>query len=63
MAREEDFLLEFRRMGQYMKVIAIDAQTGTEASIMGPANTSQSELSRLAVQKLRYVLKRRQEKR
>ena len=40
-----------------MKVSAIDAATGTEVSVMGPATASQADLQRLALQKLQARLK------
>ncbi len=59
MARGEDeVLLEFLRIGNYMKVIAIDPQTGTEVSVAGPANGSRALLTRTAINKLNYVLQR-----
>jgi hypothetical protein len=41
-----------------VKVTAIDSQTGTEVSAMGPASSSQADLQRLALQKLKARLKR-----
>lgn len=52
----EGYIVEFRRLGNSVKVSAIDPDTGTEVSIVGPANASRSELSRNAVNKLKYVL-------
>lgn len=43
---------EFTTIGRHMKVSAIDATTGTEVSIVGPATASQADLQRLALQKL-----------
>jgi len=40
-------------MGRAVRVAAVDADTGTEVVIMGPASASQGELQRLAVAKLR----------
>jgi hypothetical protein len=48
---------EFTVIGRYMKVSAIDAATGTEVSITGPATASQADLQRLALQKLMTRLK------
>jgi hypothetical protein len=39
-------------------VTAIDSQTGTEVSAMGPASSSQADLQQLALQKLKARLKR-----
>lgn len=47
---------EFRRVGAYVKVSAIDALTGTEVSIVGNPAASEALLKRTALQKLEYVL-------
>lgn len=48
---------EFTALGRNVKVAAIDAATGTEVSVMGPATASQADLQRLALQKLVARLK------
>lgn len=48
--------LEFVPIGRQVKVIAIDAATGLEVSIMGPASARQADLQRLAVRKLQMRL-------
>jgi len=53
-------IVEFRRVGTALKVVAVDPVTGTEVSMMGDPRLSQLELSRIAVQKLRYVLAKKQ---
>lgn len=53
-----DVYFEFTAIGATVKVSAIDAATGTEVSIMGPANAAQADLERLAVQKLKARLNR-----
>ena len=57
---EREVLFEMSRVGAYMKIVAIDAQTGTEISIMGPANAPQEALKRQALNRLIFVLKRRE---
>ena len=47
-----EFLLEFRRVGNAVKVSAIDPITGTEVSITGPASIGEAELSLNACNKL-----------
>lgn len=54
-AREIYF--EFVAIGRQVKVSAIDAATGTEVSVMGPATASRADLQRLALQKLQARLK------
>jgi hypothetical protein len=47
---------EFTPVGDVVKVVAIDAATGTEVSVFGPARAAQADLERLALQKLRARL-------
>lgn len=47
--------LEFVVVGEAVKVIAVDASSGTEVSIMGSIHASKAELERVAIDKLRYV--------
>lgn len=55
----DEVLFEIRRVGTVVRVSAIDPKTGTEAIIMGPAAVSDLELRRQALNKLRYVLEKR----
>jgi hypothetical protein len=48
---------EFTPVGGSVKVAAIDAATGTEVCVIGPARAAQADLQRLALQKLRARLK------
>jgi hypothetical protein len=48
---------EFTAVGASVKVCAIDAATGIEVSIIGPARASRADLQQLALQKLRARLK------
>jgi hypothetical protein len=41
-----------------VKVIAIDAATGTEVSVIGPVGAAQADLQRLALGKLKARLAR-----
>ncbi|WP_350334505.1 DUF6898 family protein [Coralliovum pocilloporae] len=50
--------LEFIRVGQQLKVNAIDEATGIEVSVFGPVNGSRTELQSIAIQKLRRRLER-----
>jgi hypothetical protein len=49
---ERETLLEFIMLGDFAKVSAIDAETGIEVSVIGPANAARHDLERLAVGKL-----------
>ena len=50
--------IEFIAQGNVVKATAIDAATGVEASIVGPARASQAMLAEAARRKLAYVLKK-----
>ena len=47
-----EILFEFTAVGAVVKVSAIDAETGVEVSVMGPAGAAQADLRRLAASKL-----------
>jgi len=55
---KREVIFEMKRIGSIMRVTAIDASTGTESVIQGPATASQSELQRIALNKLIYVMKK-----
>jgi len=47
-----EVLFEFTAIGSVVKVSAIDAATGLEVSVMGPAKASRADLQQLALAKL-----------
>ena len=51
-----EVLFEFTAVGAVMKVAAIDAATGIEVTVMGPASASRADLRKLALAKLRKRL-------
>jgi len=51
-------LFEFHRMGNYVKVTAVDTETLVEVSIQGPAWASELVLRQNAVRRLEYVLRK-----
>ncbi len=51
-----EYLIEFYRVGNSVRVSAIDPVTGMEVQIVGPANIGREELTRVAVRKLQYVM-------
>jgi hypothetical protein len=61
MPHREDphYLIEFVQMGSYVKVTAMDPQTGLEASIVGDPNAGEARLKQLAVKKLHYVMSKK----
>ncbi len=52
----DEYLVEFIQIGASVKVSAVDPQSGREVSIVGPANAPRSQLSRVAVNKLKFIL-------
>ncbi len=61
MARTGEVLFEFLRIGNTIKVIALDVDSGTEISIVGPANYGPEILKRNALKRLEYVMKKERE--
>ncbi len=57
--RPGETYIEFVALGNMVRVIAVDAATGTEVTIVGPANAARADLERVALRKLRMVLARR----
>ena len=55
----QEYLIEFRQQGRFVKVTAIDPQTGVEASIIGDILAGSDALKKLAVKKLKYVMGRK----
>jgi hypothetical protein len=53
-----EVFFEFTAIGSTVKVVAIDAATGTEVSVIGPVNAAQADLEQLAVGKLKARLAR-----
>jgi hypothetical protein len=54
------YIIEFVRVGDSVKVSAVDPSTGTEACIVAPTTgVTQKHMENLAIQKLEYVLKKR----
>jgi len=55
-----EVLFEFVKQGRYVKVMAVDPKTGTEVAIVGDASATKKRLQNLAIQKLKYVLAKKQ---
>jgi len=53
---KSEILIEFVVQGNVVKATAIDSVTGSEASIVGPANAGRDVLAQAAARKLKYVL-------
>ena len=57
---ENDFIIEFITLGNSVKVTVVEPMTGREVSTVGPKTASRAELTRVAVNKMQYVLKKEQ---
>ncbi len=58
---QREIIFEFVQHGAYMRVSAVDVQTGTEAVIVGPVNAARSDLEALALRKLERILTQQQQ--
>jgi hypothetical protein len=59
MSGDQGYIIEFHRIGNSVKVSAMDPETLIEVSIVGPHNIGDTELKRQAVKKLEYVMAKR----
>lgn len=50
--RPGEVYIEFTRLGAQIRAVAVDAATGVEVTVFGPANVARNELARIAVRKL-----------
>ena len=57
-----EIIIEYVLQGAYVKVTAVDTITHEEAVMVGDARHSKEALARLAVQKLRRMQQKRQDK-
>lgn len=56
--KTDGYLLEFRPMGPVTKVLATDIKSGVEVVFVGSAKASRSELTNLALKKLKDHIER-----
>jgi len=59
MTDAEGYIIEFHRVGNAVKVTAMDPATLTEVTIVGAPSVGDTELTRLVVRKLEYMLAKR----
>jgi hypothetical protein len=53
---QQRVLFEFTTLGQQVRVSAIDEATGTEVVVICPPQLGQSQMQRMALQKLRHKM-------
>ncbi len=51
-----EIYIEFFTIANQIKAVAVDANTGTEVTVFGPASVSRLEIQNLAVRKLKRRL-------
>jgi hypothetical protein len=56
MSQKREALIEMTKIGNAVRVTAVDAKTGIEAVIQGPASAGQAMLRETALKKLQYLL-------
>ncbi|MTH97758.1 serine hydroxymethyltransferase [Roseibium sp. RKSG952] len=56
--RAGEIYLEYQRIGQQVRVTAIDGASGVEVVVFGPLKASEHDLKQLAVRKLQRRLER-----
>ena len=54
-----EVIVEFHRVGNSIKVSAIDAKTYVEVSIIAPPDSTKKQMTDTVLQKLNYVLAKR----
>jgi translation initiation factor 1 (eIF-1/SUI1) len=60
MAEESVVYFERIVIGASAKMVAVDANTGVEVTVIGPANASQADMQKLALAKLKARIAREQ---
>ena len=55
---KREVFFEFRTLGDYTQIRAIDANTGTEISVTAPSNAARQDQMKLATNKLKYILRK-----
>lgn len=55
-----EVLIEMRRVGNAIRIAAIDPISGTEVTMVAPRKTHISDIKRIAARKLAYVLGKKQ---
>ncbi|MFQ5783430.1 MAG: hypothetical protein ACE5H8_01245 [Alphaproteobacteria bacterium] len=61
-SNNDDVIIEFRQVGNAVKVSAMDPRTLTEVSIVGPLTATKDTLTRNVLRKLEYVLAKRRKR-
>ncbi len=54
-----EVLFEMRKVGNTLRVVAIDPITKTEVSMVAPAKANKNDIQRVAARKLAYVISKK----
>lgn len=57
--RTAEAIIEFHRIGNAVKVSAVDTVSHVEVSIIAPASSSERHMTEVVMRKLQYVLARK----
>ena len=57
--QDREVIIEYKPVGAYVKVSAMDTASLTEISIQGPSSATEDMLKRNALKSLEYVLKKK----
>ena len=56
-----EVLIEYRRVGKMLRVIAIDPITRIEVIMIAPLDATKNEIKRIAARKLAYVIAKKKQ--
>lgn len=59
MQQQEQFILEYYKVNNLLKVSAIDPKSGVEVSVFGAVSCSREFITGLAIQKLKFQLNKK----
>jgi hypothetical protein len=54
----DEIIIETQRIGNSLRIAAVDVATGTEVVFQAPASASRASIESLAASKLRYVMRK-----
>lgn len=60
MADNGDIIIEYRQLGNSVRVSAMDTKTLIEVTIVGPADVGEETLKQTVLRKLEYVMAKKQ---
>lgn len=59
MSNNREIIFEMHRIGNFVKIVALDVSTLTEISIQMPAGAGETAFKHAATQRLLYVLRKK----